>query len=240
MRSLFDLRHRDGEELAAGDLAAEVASEDARRALHVRAVHRTWGVALGFDVQPDDAADALAVDPGFGYDCRGRAIMSPAQVLVPIPSLDETMDLVVSASCGIRFCWRQPDRACDDELVLARAHFKDGRTTGLDSSVRHSCRSRRFRLAAGVAETRLEERIAVRTTAWRFASVPYYFATLEMDGRLTATIEIDSEKTSGFRVVLRAPADQLHDALRANIDTRVHWVGVEPLPRCATEQEESR
>jgi hypothetical protein len=240
MRPLFDQRHRDGEELAARDLAADVANEDARRALHVRAVHGTWGVALGFDVQPDDATHALAVGPGFGYDCRGRAIVSPQQVLVPIPSLDETSDLVVSASCGIRFCWRQPDRACDDDLVLVRAHFKGGRTTGLDTSVRHCCRARRFRLAAGVAETRLKERIAVSTDAGSFASVPYFFATLEMGVQLTATVEIDSEKTSGFRVVLRAPADQLHDALSANVDVRVHWVGVEPLPRCGTEQEESR
>ena len=97
-----------------------MAAEAARRALHVRAVHGTWGVALGFALEPTYSDHAVAVGPGFGYDCRGQAVASAERVIVPVPSTDDPADLVISqGECGLQVDWREPGRACDDEIVLA-------------------------------------------------------------------------------------------------------------------------
>src|SRR4051812_4682246 len=144
---------------------AAVDADAARRALHVRAVHGTWGVALGFELALADGGQAVAVGPGFGYDCRGREIASAELLQTRLPSLGEPADLVISAECGGRLRWREPGRGCDDELVLARAQFKDGHVVELDDSVRRWCRARRFRMAAGVVEKQLAAKMTISTAA---------------------------------------------------------------------------
>jgi hypothetical protein len=240
MRALVERSHRDGELLRARDLTADVTGEEDRRALHVRAVHGTWGVALGFELEPVGGARAVAVGPGFGYDCRGREIASAERTLAPAPTLDRPADLVISADCGIRLAWREPGHACADELVLARGQFKDGRVLELDKSVRHSCRSRRFRLAGGVVEKRVAAKVTISTAPGSFRSTPYYFATLESNIDAAATLEIDNETASSFRLSFRAPAEQIKQADKKKLKVRVHWVGVEPVPRCEFGPEENR
>ncbi len=240
MRSLVELRHEDGELLRARDLEAEVTGEADRRALHVRAVHGTWGVALGFALDPADNGLAVTVGPGFGYDCRGREVASANSVLVPLPSLDEPADLVASTDRKTRFHWRAPGRACEDELVLGRATFDDGRVVRLDESVRRGARSRRFRLAAGVVEKQVAAKITISTAAGGFRATPYYFATLESAAGLAATLEIDDEKATSFRLSFRAPTVKTGAAGRKKPRVRVHWVGAEPLPRGELDPEEDR
>jgi hypothetical protein len=149
--SLVEIRHRDGDLLRAGDLNRGLSADAWRWALHVRAVHGTWGVAIGFALEALTDGPVVAVGPGVGYDCRGTQIVNWRRAIVPLPSALQEADLVVSAACGTSFRWREPGRAGDDELVLARGHFKDRRAVGLDQSVRHWCRARRFRLASGVS-----------------------------------------------------------------------------------------
>jgi hypothetical protein len=233
VRPLVELRHHDGELLRARDLAAEVTAEAARRALHVRAVHGTWGVALGFAIKPTNGDHAIAVGPGFGYDCRGRAVASAERVIVPAPSTDDPADLVVSqGQCGLRLDWRAPGRACDEEMVLARAGFKNGRLAELDESVRQWCRARRFHVASGIADKQIAANITVSTAAATFDTTPRYFATLEASLDAAATLEIDREKPGSFRLQLRAPHEQIRQAEKRKVKVRVHWVGVEALPMC--------
>jgi hypothetical protein len=202
--------------LLARDLNAALAADAQRRALHIRAMHRTWGVALGFQFEPVQDAREGTVGPGFGYDCRGRAIVSAEPTTVPAPANKSLSDLVVSATPAIRFDWREPGRACDDELVLTSPVY---------------CRRRRFRLAAGVADVSLEKRIDVQTASGEFDDDPVYFATLEIDLRLAATLEVVDESSTQFSLVLRAPEADWTAA--QGMDAHVHWTGVERLPACA-------
>src|SRR4051812_45520638 len=77
--------HKDGERLRACDLNADLAHESWMLARHVRALHDTWGVALGFAVSVAPSGTALWLSPGLAYDCLGRSVVSPQPILVPLP-----------------------------------------------------------------------------------------------------------------------------------------------------------
>lgn len=224
------VRHRDGELLRARDLAAEVAGEEARRAVHVLAVHDTWGVALGFSLVVGGSGRGAVVGPGFGYDRRGRELVSAATVFVPRPAADGTYDLAVAAGCGLEWRWREPGRACADELVLARFSVADGVLSNPDVSVRRVCRRRRFRLATGSLQTSLVHEIHVSTDGAGFRRVPFYFATLELpDLQQVAPgpfLDLRGSSQVGFELHLRAVD---HWWAEEESDVTVHWLGVEPL-----------
>jgi hypothetical protein len=239
MRPFVETRQHDGELLRARDLGDELSAEAWRWAVHLRLVHRTWGVALGFELEALSDEPAVAIGPGLGYDCHGSEILSPARVVVPLPSESPEADLVVSERCGPRPGWRQPGRACDDELLLARGYFKDDRVVGLDESVRHWCHARCFRVAAGIAEQdQLKDKFNVSTAAGGFARTPFYFATLESKAKLAATLELTNETATGFRLTLRAPDEDWREVKKHKPGASVHWVGVEPLSACALADKE--
>jgi hypothetical protein len=214
--------------LRARDLSAEVENEAARRTAHLRAVHDTWGVVLGFSLR--GTSRAVEVGPGFGYDRCGRELVSAAAVLVPKPATDGRYDLALGLGCGLEYRWREPGRACDDELVLARFAVESGALSDPDLSVRRVCRRRRFRLAADSKQTTVQAMIEVSTTAAGFRSEPLYFATLELTeppkAMLGPLLDIRDSSKSGFKLLLY-PAD---DSWAEGADATVHWLGVEPLP----------
>ena len=78
------IRYFDGQLLTARDLQDDVAYEARMRGLHVRALHNTWGVALGFEVTVQNSS-VVKVSPGIAYDCRGREIFSARNLLVGPP-----------------------------------------------------------------------------------------------------------------------------------------------------------
>lgn len=232
MKPLLAFRQQDGELLRRTDFAGEANAVARRRAVHVRVVHRTWGVALGFTLAPSADRRAVAVGPGFGYDCRGGEIISPSQQLVPMPSVEEPAELVVRNVCGVQFRWRQPGRACDDELVLGTGYFNGGQIVGVEETGRVCCRGPGSRVVAGIAEQQLARKMTLDASAAGFRTVPLYFATLESTAQLAATLEIRSETKTGFQLTLRAPAKQWREINKQNHRARVHWVGVEQPPRC--------
>lgn len=70
------LRHYQGQRLIAGDLQDEYDNLSWLRGLHVVGLHDTWGIALGYAVQPGPAeSNTVLVGPGLAYDCRGREIV---------------------------------------------------------------------------------------------------------------------------------------------------------------------
>src|SRR3954465_11706168 len=88
------LRHVDGELLRRRDLADEAAAETDRRGLHVRAVHDTWGVALGYEVGL--ASDVMTVGPGVAYDCAGQEIVAVQGTKLPPPAAPPGLAVGVS------------------------------------------------------------------------------------------------------------------------------------------------
>lgn len=78
------IRYFDGQLLTARDLRDDVAYEARMRGLHVRALHNTWGVALGLAVTVQNN-NVVKVSPGIAYDCRGRELFSARDLLIGPP-----------------------------------------------------------------------------------------------------------------------------------------------------------
>jgi len=79
------IRFVAGARLASRDLRAEAAAQSRARQLHVRRVHDTWGIALGYAVGA--VGRWLVVGPGIAYDCRGHELIRSRTVALvpPVP-----------------------------------------------------------------------------------------------------------------------------------------------------------
>jgi hypothetical protein len=94
--------YRDGQRLTARDLRDLRGRDAALRALHVRGLHDTWGIALGLGVTLPTARRSVIVAPGHALDAEGRDLV-----------LAETLELAV------------PDRAQSGLLVLVARYDTD-------------------------------------------------------------------------------------------------------------------
>ena len=79
--------YRHGQVLAARDLQEDAAYEARMRGLHVRTLHNTWGVALGFEVHLSEDRNAVLVGPGIAYDRAGREVISARTLVVETPAV---------------------------------------------------------------------------------------------------------------------------------------------------------
>jgi hypothetical protein len=81
------INYYDGTRLEARDVNEDVAYLARLRGLHVTRIHKTWGVALGFEtsLRQDDDGFTVVIGAGIAYDCRGREIVSARTVLLPPP-----------------------------------------------------------------------------------------------------------------------------------------------------------
>jgi hypothetical protein len=78
------LRNDAGQRLVARDLQDEYDGQNWRRAVHVAALHDTWGIALGFEATLGEG-EAI-IGPGLAYDCFGREIILSHDQNVPGPT----------------------------------------------------------------------------------------------------------------------------------------------------------
>jgi hypothetical protein len=78
------IAHFHGQLLAAHDLQDDVDNESRLRGLHMRAVHNSWGVAIGYTVTLP-AANLVSIGPGVAYDCHGQEIISARGIGVGLP-----------------------------------------------------------------------------------------------------------------------------------------------------------
>ena len=80
---------RDGQLLASRDLRDEIRGDDRFRHLHVRYLHRSWGIVTGFEVTAL-GPQTLRVAPGFALDIEGRELLlaEAANVLGFDPATD--------------------------------------------------------------------------------------------------------------------------------------------------------
>ena len=77
------LRNDAGQRLLARDLQDEHDLQSWRRAIHVAALHDTWGIAIGLTATIG-AGEAI-IGPGLAYDCFGREIILSRDAPVPGP-----------------------------------------------------------------------------------------------------------------------------------------------------------
>ena len=91
------VRWHDDALLCHGDLAAAVAHEERLLALHVSALHDTWGVALGLTLAASDDRRRVLVGPGVAYTALGEALwIGVAVEAPPFPAEAARADLVVA------------------------------------------------------------------------------------------------------------------------------------------------
>ena len=92
--------HRTYETVRSDDLNGQGAAQDELRAWHNRALHHTYGVVFGLDVNlegevPTPGALQARVDPGLAYDAGGRDEFLRATATSPIPFDPRGMTLVL-------------------------------------------------------------------------------------------------------------------------------------------------
>ena len=93
---------RRGSRLSERDLQAATDHERRLHGLHVRALHDTWGVALGYETALDSERRTVRVGPGLAYDCFGQELLLADAVAIPGPAGagrgPVVFDLVLSAA----------------------------------------------------------------------------------------------------------------------------------------------
>jgi hypothetical protein len=95
----FDrVTYREGQLLAALDLQDDKRRNDRLRWMHVRYLHDTWGIALGFEVRKKADGAAVIVGPGYAVDSRGRDILLSSAMEIPVPSLAGPATIVLMVS----------------------------------------------------------------------------------------------------------------------------------------------
>jgi hypothetical protein len=93
----FDrITYRDGQLLTALDLSDEQRRHDRLRRLHVRYLHDTWGIALGFAVRMADDNRAVVVGPGYAVDGTGRDILLAEPLHVSVPQVLDPVTVVLT------------------------------------------------------------------------------------------------------------------------------------------------
>jgi hypothetical protein len=93
----FDrITYRNGQLLAALDLSDEQRRHDRLRRLHVRYLHDTWGIALGFDVRKAVDNRAVVVGPGYAVDGTGRDILLAESIHITVPTLRDLTPVVLT------------------------------------------------------------------------------------------------------------------------------------------------
>jgi len=188
----------DGQVLAARDLNGESNDAARRRRLHVRYLHQTWGIALGFAVQASSAGVTIA--PGYAIDIDGRDLLLSQTLDLPLPG-DGTFVLVAAydsdAPCrpslpAADFCvgidpnleraaisWVAANAvSVGAQVPLARAVIANGQISGdLDGRVRVNARRLvRPYIATGVTQA--------STTSWSDASglhAPNLYLEVQID-----------------------------------------------------------
>ena len=79
------VRYSDDQLLKARDLDDDLAYEATLRRMHVRGLHETWGVALGFYLSLSSPPDKALVGPGLAYDALGRELLLSETLAMPAP-----------------------------------------------------------------------------------------------------------------------------------------------------------
>jgi hypothetical protein len=216
----------EGQLLRGCDLEELVRGFELLRSLHVRAVHQARGVALGFGVSLDATRRHVVVDPGAGYDRRGRDLVSGRSASVPAPIVDGRHLLVAASGCGVDFHWLEPERV-RDELVLCACEAAAGSLGEPDLSVRIGARGPGAHIAAGRQDAKLVPTIQVDTSAAGFLKTPVYFATLA-GTRTDLLLEVVNPTKTRFALQIRSVHFKSEPVRDLGKPLTVHWVGAEP------------
>lgn len=95
----FDrVTYREGQLLASRDLHDDFDTAQRLRRMHVRFLHNTWGIALGFTVYGQVSDDFVHVGPGYAIDISAREILLSQDTVLPVPQTTGATDLILVVS----------------------------------------------------------------------------------------------------------------------------------------------
>lgn len=80
------VQYDQGDRLASADLSLDAEFETRLRRLHVRALHDTWGVAIGLLVGLRTDGRGVRIGPGLAYDAYGREIVLSSELAMASPA----------------------------------------------------------------------------------------------------------------------------------------------------------
>lgn len=226
------LQYVDGQVLASRDLREAERDNQRLRALHVRYLHRTWGISLGLGIAAAPNRLAGIVQPGYAIDAFGNGIFVRTDVTVETPRLSQAQVLALALSApGTLEWWLPRDLVPGAQVLLGAAFVSSGLISGaIDASVRRYARSFAApRLATGdTGATHWTDspgpatwvETVVDTASAGFVGAPQYFATLQPSG---ARMNIVSAGPQSFIArVIGATAQEAE----AEAWT-VSWIGIE-------------
>jgi hypothetical protein len=230
------LQFLDGQTLVAPDLDTFQSALADYRALHVRYLHRTWGIIAGFGVAVSATLNAVMVKPGYAVDAGGRDVLILGESVAVTPKLaTPQMLLLVATSAGLCEWWSPLAVTIGAGVPLCAAYVDAGIIKGaLDLSVRRRARSFALpRLATGstgAGHTGWSDspgpgrwiEATVDTTDAGFVHSPQYFASLNPP---EAQVYITASGPQSFtaRIIGNSP-----DAKQAESQNLVvSWVGIE-------------
>ncbi|GJG89725.1 hypothetical protein tb265_49060 [Gemmatimonadetes bacterium T265] len=115
----------EGAALTHRDLGDAVAYEARLLALHVAALHDTWGVALGLTLALSGDGRSVLVGPGLAYTCAGDAlVLAAATPAPPFPPAVLMADLVVGAPAAGEAWPCERLRDCDGRAPRERPSLR--------------------------------------------------------------------------------------------------------------------
>ncbi|MHC2842880.1 hypothetical protein [Bradyrhizobium diazoefficiens] len=220
MRELERIRYWQGQLLASGDLRTQIDSDAELRALHNRALHRAYGVAIGLDfslVVEDQQKPAGQLGCGVAYDCNGRALYveSNRRVALPPPTRDPLV-LVLSHDPGsdepIALTWKLPREVNPNKEIAVAGLIFDAGTPKPDRNFKPvvARTMARPRLATGttiagetpwkswkIGDEEIGVEVTIDTSAAGYTRIPHYFAEA-VEGNPSPDIveEVKSQNTT--------------------------------------------
>jgi hypothetical protein len=236
MRSAPRLQHVAGAWLLSRDQRESHTLATQRLAHHQVAAHRTWGVAAGLEVRA--SGGGARVSPGCAVDRCGRLLVLESVTWVPAPP-HPAVHVVLSAAGGwvARVCVREIGRTAPLDVPLVRidglgqVHAGDGDrqwlrrpgpTVTLGATVERGAPADGTRSAwwhdVDLSDHRLPAAPALAVTPAGAPPRPW-----------RTTIELTEVSATGFRIVVRHPANLSEDPISEAVRTTpfaLSWMAV--------------
>jgi hypothetical protein len=213
MRELERVRYWQGQLLASGDLQTQIGSDAELRALHNRALHRAYGIAVG--LVPSLVEGGLELTCGMAYDCSGRGLVVEQDRTIALPPAGaDPLVLVLShdpaADDGIALTWKPPNNVNPNtEIAVTMLKFESG--TEIDHRFRPVVARpmARPRLATGttipgetpwkswkIGDEEIGVQVTIDTSAAGYTQTPHYFAEAGEGKPLPDVIKVVDDKPS--------------------------------------------
>jgi hypothetical protein len=197
------VRYWQGQLLASGDLETQLRVDEEMRRLHNRDVHQAYGIAIGLELETDQATPPnlildeggnLHLSCGMAYDCAGRELILQSDRVIPLPlqfptSLVLTRDQASVDSVALS--WKAPAEVNPNSEIVIATFNRGGTDPKVDPKFSEVVARplARPRLATGqtipgettwqlwkIGDTDIGVKVDIDTSAAGFTRPPHYFA----------------------------------------------------------------